>query len=148
MLWPTNDCDSAGEEFTVGVSLSLFYPLQKSVDKKLSRHTKTQKMTLAQHRQKTIKSKDESAGDRSLLESDATSEWDSSIVDTENEYIPPKDECEDSTDDSLESKEIFEHGRNMKRTANKDYSFVIKKPSHSLMENGKQPPCHSNMSYW
>lgn len=56
---------------------------------------------------KTIKRQDESAVDSSLeLESDGSvdqlddlSEWDSSSVDMENEYIPPKDECEDSTDD-------------------------------------------------
>lgn len=67
---------------------------------------------------------------------DDLSEWDSSSVDMENEYIPPKDECEDSTDDSFESEEIFEHRRNKKRTAKKDYSLSSKSQATGSWKTG------------
>lgn len=110
-------------------------------------------MTLAQHQQKkkTIKRQDESAVDCSLeLESDGSvdqlddlSEWDSSSVDMENEYIPPKDECEDSTDDSFESEEMFEHRRNKKRTAKKDYTLSSKSQATGSWKTGSNLPTTS-----
>ena len=86
----------------------MFYPLQKSMDSNAAEQTWTKRKTSGQHRQRTIKKQDESAVDRSSdkLESDSAgdqlgdeSEWDSSSVDMGDEYIPPKGECEDSTDD-------------------------------------------------
>ncbi|KAL7392689.1 hypothetical protein ABVT39_000049 [Epinephelus coioides] len=89
---------------------------KKSVDKKAAEQTQTKRKTSGQHRQRPIKKQDDSAVDRSSdeLESDGTldqlgdeSEWDSSSVDMEDDYIPPKGECEDSTDDSNGTEEFF-----------------------------------------
>ncbi|KAG7235458.1 hypothetical protein INR49_002689 [Caranx melampygus] len=68
-----------------------------------------------QHQQQTKKKQDKLAVDHSSDELDGTvdqlgdeSEWDSSSVDMGEEYIPPKGECEDSTDDSNASEEFFD----------------------------------------
>ena len=75
------------------------------------------KRKTGQHQQQTKKRQDELAVDHSSdeLEFDGTgdqlgdeSEWDSSSVDTGDKYIPPKGECEDSTDDSNGSEEFSE----------------------------------------
>ncbi|XP_049905141.1 uncharacterized protein LOC126393210 isoform X3 [Epinephelus moara] len=89
---------------------------KKSVDKKAAEQTQTKQKTSGQHWQRPIKKQDESAVDCSSdeLESDGTvdqlgdeSEWDSSSVDMGDDYIPPKGECEDSTDDLNGTEEFF-----------------------------------------
>ncbi|CAL8311163.1 unnamed protein product [Gadus morhua 'NCC'] len=115
----------------------------KSVDNNTAEQTQTKGKTSAQHRQQTIKKQDESAVDRSSdeLKPDGTvdqfgdeSEWDSSSVDMGDEYIPPKGECEDSTDDSNGSEEFFDDTIDLiskqkakkKRTTKKDHTVSSK----------------------
>lgn len=87
------------------------------MDNNTAEETQTKLKTSRQHRQRTIKKQDESAVDHysDELDSDGAvdqfgdeSEWDSSSVDTRDKNIPPKGECEDSTDDSNGSKEFFD----------------------------------------
>jgi hypothetical protein len=136
------------------------------VDNNTAEQTQTKRKTSAQHRQQTIKKQDESAVDRSSdeLKPDGTvdqfgdeSEWDSSSVDMGDEYIPPKGECEDSTDDSNGSEEFFDDTIDLiskqkakkKRTTKKDDTVSSKsrcrapgswKARSSIPTTSKSPP--------
>lgn len=65
----------------------------------------------------------------------------------EDEYIPLKDECEDSTNDSFESEEFLEHRTNKMSIAKRLFIF-IKKQSYMLRENTKWHPYYIIMSPW
>ena len=136
------------------------------MDNNTAEQTQTKRKTSAQHRQQTIKKQDESAVDRSSdeLKPDGTvdqfgdeSEWDSSSVDMGDEYIPPKGECEDSTDDSNGSEEFFDDTIDLiskqkakkKRTTKKDHTVSSKsrcrapgswKARSSIPTTSKSPP--------